>query len=169
MYQDYLGASTRASRADINLGLMLTAEDYYLGYAMQDVTKGRLLSAGDDYLRNTYAHQHVVQAGYRTALSEQFGLIANGIYRYDEFLKETVEGQLKAVFSNTFWAGAGYRHGLAYSLQAGVRLHQLKIGYVYESPAGDASYIGRGTNEIMLTYNLIPVKYPKYSRSVTMW
>jgi len=169
MFQDYLGSTGRASKADINLGLVLTSDNFYVGYAMQDVLGGKAVSGGDDYLNNTYARQHVVQAGYRVAASEQVGLVANAIYRYDKYLDETVEGQLKGVFSNTFWASAGYRKEQAYTLGAGARLGQFKVGYVYEAPVQDAKHISRSTNEVTLTYNLVSVKYPKYGRTVTMW
>ncbi|GAB3822029.1 PorP/SprF family type IX secretion system membrane protein [Pontibacter rugosus] len=169
MFQDYLGNTSRASKADVNLGLTLTSDHFYVGYAMQDVLKGKAVNGGDDYLDNTYARQHVVQAGYRTAVSEQFGLVANAIYRYDDYLEETVEGQLKGVFANTFWASAGYRKDQAYTLGAGARLNQFKIGYMYEAPVQDAKHISRSTNEITLTYNLVQVKYPKSGRTVTMW
>ncbi|SFH16857.1 PorP/SprF family type IX secretion system membrane protein [Pontibacter chinhatensis] len=169
IFQDYLGSTGRTGKADVNLGLTMSTDDFYLGYAMQDVLGGKLLQRGDSYLDGTYARHHVVQAGYRTALSEQVGLVANSVFRYDDFLKETVEGQLKGVFANTFWASAGYRKDLAYTFGAGARLSQFQVSYIYEAPVQDAGYMGRATNEVSLTYNLIPVKYPKYSRKITLW
>ena len=168
-YAGLFGQDNRTAKADLNLGLMLTAENYYIGYAMQDVTKGKLITTGDNYLKDTFQQQHVIQAGYRTALSDDFGLVANAIYRYDAAQKETMEGQLKGVYQNTIWAGAGYRKDLAYSLTAGLRLNQLKIAYVYENPVRDASQINKSTNEISLSYNLAPVKHTKQSRQVTIW
>jgi type IX secretion system PorP/SprF family membrane protein len=168
-FESFKGQSGKIGKVDLNMGLMLTAENFYLGYAMQDITQGKVLTTGDDYLTNTFSHHHVVQAGYRNALSDQVGIVVNGLYRYDEKLGETTEGQVKGVYQNTFWIGAGYRNDLAYSVNGGVRMGQLKIGYVYEVPTGSAQYINKPTNEIMLTYNLIPVKYPKYSKQVTIW
>ncbi|WP_207434259.1 PorP/SprF family type IX secretion system membrane protein [Sabulibacter ruber] len=167
-FAEYLGRENRVGKLDVNLGAMLTGEDFYLGYALQDVSQGSLTS-GDDFMENTYALQHVAQAGYRTALSEQVGLVANGIFRYDSKQKETTEVQAKAVFQNIIWAGGGYRHNLAYTLNAGIRLNQFRVGYVLEMPTGDASHVGRNTSEFMVTYNLFSVKYPKLGKKVTMW
>ncbi|GAA4313111.1 PorP/SprF family type IX secretion system membrane protein [Nibribacter koreensis] len=167
-YLDYLGKENRANKLDVNLGVMLTGQDAYLGYALQDIAKGEV-SSGDEFMEGTYAMQHVVQAGYRTAVSEHIGFVANGIFRYDSFQKETTEVQAKAVFQNVFWAGGGYRHNLAYTVNAGVRLNQFKVGYVLEMPTGDAQHIGKNTSEFMVTYNLFPVKYPKLGKKVTMW
>lgn len=167
-FENFNGQSAKVGKFDLNMGLMLTAENFYVGYAMQDVLKGKM-TTGDNYLNNSFPQQHVLQAGYRTAVSEQIGLVANGLYRYDEKLQDTMEGQLKAVYQNMLWVGAGYRKDLAYSLQGGVRLNQLRVGYVYELPTADARYMDKATNEIMLTYNLIPVKYPKYGKKVSIW
>ncbi|MCJ8166671.1 PorP/SprF family type IX secretion system membrane protein [Pontibacter sp. E15-1] len=169
MYQDHVGSRAKASKADVNLGLTLTSDNFYVGYAMQDVLAGKGITGGDDYLDGTYTRQHVAQAGYRTALTEQFGLVTNAVYRYDKYLDETVEAQLKGVFANTFWASAGYRKDLAYTFGAGARLGQLKVGYVYEMQVQDAKSISQSANEVTLTYNLLPVKYPKYGKKVTMW
>ncbi|MEJ8803275.1 PorP/SprF family type IX secretion system membrane protein [Pontibacter sp. H249] len=168
-YQDALGQNNRLGKLDLNFGLMLTADKYYVGYAMQDVGEEGLVTMGDDYLKGMYTRKHIAQAGYRTAVTDQVGVVLNGIYQYDDKLKETVEVQAKGVYQNTFWVGGGYRKDLAYTLNAGVRLDQLKIGYVYEAPTNDAKAIGRSTNEIMLTFNLLPVKYPKYSKTVNIW
>lgn len=167
-FENFNGQSAKIGKLDLNMGLMLTADNFYVGYAMQDILKGKMRT-GDDYLNTSFPQHHVVQAGYRAALSEQIGVVVNGLYRYDEKLEETMEGQLKAVYQNMLWVGAGYRKDLAYSLQGGVRLNQLRVGYVYELPVANARYIDKATNEIMLTYNLIPVKYPKYGKKVTIW
>lgn len=168
-YQDAMGQNNRLSKLDLNMGLMLTHDNYYVGYAMQDVAEEGLLTTGDDFLEGLYTRKHIAQAGYRTAVTEQIGVVVNGIYQYDDKLKETVEGQVKAVYQNMLWVGGGYRKDLAYTLNAGIRLDQLRVGYVYETPTSDAKAIGRNTNEIMLTFNLLPVKYPKYGKQVNIW
>ena len=168
-FQDMLGRRSSVNKFDLNLGLMLTDEDFYVGYAMQDVTSGNMLTSGDDHFPDMFPRTHVVQVGYRKAVTEQFGVVANGMYQYNDRLQETLEGQLKAVYQNTFWLGAGYRHNLAYNLTTGLRLNQLKIAYVYETPIRDALYLNKATNEISLTYNLFQVKHPKFSNQVSMW
>ncbi|MBB6611547.1 PorP/SprF family type IX secretion system membrane protein [Pontibacter sp. Tf4] len=168
-FEGLAGQKGNVNRVDLNMGLMLTAENYYLGYAMQDITKGKIMTSGDDYLQNNVPQHHIVQAGFRAPVTDQFGVVVNSIYRYDSKLEETLEGQVKGVYQNMLWLGVGYRKDQAFSVNAGLRLSQLKIGYVYETPTADARYINKATNEIMFTYNLIPVKYPKYSKKVTMW
>jgi type IX secretion system PorP/SprF family membrane protein len=145
---------------DVNAGLMLTDKHFYLGYAIQDLAKGKLIN-GEQYYQDTYPLHHVIQAGYRRGLTDEFGLVFNGIYRYDSKLNETVEGQLKGVWDNTFWFGAGYRHDLAITLITGVRIDQFRIGFAHEMATGKADGINAATNEVMITYHLVPLKFAK--------
>lgn len=168
-FQGVLGQRLRQGKLDLNLGWTLTAENFYIGYAMQDVTKGGILSGGDEFLQELYTRKHLVQAGYRTALTDEFGLVTNAMLQYDGRLKESAELQAKAVYQNMLWLGGGYRQDLAWSATAGIRLEQFRIGYAYELPVQNARHVSRSTNEISLTYNLIPVKYPKYGKQVTIW
>jgi type IX secretion system PorP/SprF family membrane protein len=167
--QQYMNQANNSGKFDINIGLMATADHFYAGYALKDAMKGKLIKSGVDPMEDTYRFQHIIQAGYRTALSDHFGLIVNGLFQYDERINETLEGQVKGIFHNVFWVGAGYRHDLALTMNTGFRFHQFRIGYAYETPIGKAQFMNSATNELMITYNIIPVKYPKLSRVVSMW
>jgi type IX secretion system PorP/SprF family membrane protein len=153
-HQHLLNHNNRKSRIDMNLGIALSSGNYYFAYALQDAARNGFIRTGDDFMEESYSRKHVLQAGYRTSLSKQFGLVVNGLYLYDKLHKETAEVQLKGVYDNMLWAGAGYRKDLAFNFTAGVRLNQLQLGYAYEMPAGDASAIPNNTNEIVISYRL---------------
>ncbi|OKL38399.1 PorP/SprF family type IX secretion system membrane protein [Pontibacter flavimaris] len=157
-FSHVLGGENRSGRADINLGLSLTGDNFYLGYAMMEVTEGKLASSGGDYLNDFYARRHVGQIGYRQSITDVLGLTINGIYQHDNVNKSTLEGQLKAVYDNLFWVSGGYRNDLAYTLGAGLRLNQLAIGYTYETPTQEARAIDKATNEVTLSYHLSALK-----------
>ena len=152
-----LGSENRSGKADINLGLSLTGQNFYVGYAMTDVTEGKVAIGGSDLLGDFYKRRHVAQAGFRQRVSQLVGLTVNGIYQYDNNFKSTLEGQLKAVYDNLFWVSGGYRTDLAYTMGAGLRLNQLAIGYTYETPTQDAKAIGKSTNEVTLSFYLAPL------------
>ncbi|RDV11943.1 type IX secretion system membrane protein PorP/SprF [Pontibacter diazotrophicus] len=160
-----LGNRSRISKFDLNLGLMLTSERYYLGYAMHEVTKDRMIY-GDSFLKDLYTRRHIAQAGYRTAVTEQVGLAVNGIYQYDRNLEGAVEGQLKAIYRNMFWVGGGYRRDEAYSFNAGLLVNQLRLAYAYEVPTA-ARYTSMNTSEVALSFYLAPVQ--RNSRQVVIW
>lgn len=166
--QEFMNSNAPARRLDFNIGLMVTGEDFYAGYALQDAARGGLTS-GEDFLKNSRSHQHIIQAGYRRAVNDRIGVIANSLLRYDSNLGETIEGQLKGVFYNAGWVGFGYRHKLAYSINLGVRVQQFKIGFVRELPTGNARNISTGTNEIILTYDLLSGNHSAQMKKLTMW
>ncbi len=168
-YIDVLGNSNRSGALDMNLGLALVSARYYLGYAMQDITAGSVVSTGDDFLNDFYTRKHALQAGYRANVSEQFGFTLNGIYQYDKNIRSTVEGQVKAIYQDTFWAGGGYRNDQAYNLSAGLHLNQLSVGYTYETPVQDARAINKATNEITLSYNLLPGNNKSHHKHPQIW
>ncbi len=161
-FQDVLGQKSRIGKLDLNLGLALVTSNFYLGYALQDITEGDYVTLGDDFLQSFYLRKHMAQVGYRALLSEQVGVVVNGIFQYDDMLQETVEGQLKLIYQNMLWAGGGYRKSQAYNITAGVLLERLSIGYAYENPVQDARSINKGTNEVFISYRLAQ---PKTSRA----
>lgn len=168
-FEDVMGKMNRTNKADLNLGITIAGDNFYAGYAIQDISKGKLLSGGDDYLEESFSQRHIAQAGYRVGVSEVFGIVASAMYRYDETWKGTAEGQLKGVFQNLFWLGGGYRNDLTYNMGAGILIDRLKIAYVYEAPSDEGWNLNQGTNEVSLTYNLVPFKYKKNITPIFMW
>ncbi len=163
--QQYM-QNSRNGRLDMNLGMALSGENFYLGYAMHDVTKGAAqFNKETDVVRYTY--KHIFQAGYRVAVSEQFGVVANGVYQYDQVRGGNMEGQLKGVFCNKVWLGVAYRHRLAYSFNVGLQLQKVKVGYAYEVPTGDAQ-LAMQTSELMLSYQLGSAS-KTLSNSLSIW
>ena len=166
--QRYLNQTSKSGRLDFNIGLALSGQDFYAGYAMQNI-RGGLGGHKNDFFRNNSKIHYIVQGGYRRAMSDKLGLIFNGLFRFDNQLKETIEGQVKGVFYNTAWMGIGYRASLAYTLNVGFRMKQFQIGYSYEMPTGDAQMTGSGTNEIMVTYDLQKIVHPRLTRIMSIW
>lgn len=148
-------ASEGLNRLGLNLGLALAADDFYIGYSMQDAVQHA--RSGKEYFGDTYGLQHVGQAGFRKGLTDKLGLVANALYRYDNNLKGLAEGQLKAVYNNAVWVGGGYRQDLAYTFSAGFRLQQLQLGYSRDVATGNANGVYKGGNELTLSYSLAPV------------
>ncbi|MFT4092731.1 MAG: PorP/SprF family type IX secretion system membrane protein [Niabella sp.] len=149
-----------------NIGVALTAKDFYAGYALCDAFKHG--SGNASYYNSRYIIQHAAQAGYRYAFSNAFGLVANAVYRYDAHQKGVAEGQLKTVFRNTFWAGAGYRQDIAYTFNAGIRIKQLKLEYYRELYTHQTDGLHRGGNEAVLSYNFTPV-FKKAKKALDIW
>jgi type IX secretion system PorP/SprF family membrane protein len=168
-YRNVIGNNSKINKADLNVGLALTSSNFMLGYSLQDVTKGSVFTSGDDYLEDMYSMKHNLMTGYRTNLSDKTGIIVNTLYQYDKHNKGVAEGQIKGAYDNIFWVGAGYRQKLAYHITAGIRFHQLIIGYAYETPVSNNSVLNQPSNEVSLSYNLINLNKNKTSTRVSLW
>lgn len=168
LLQNYVNQTSRSGRIDFNIGAALSGQDFYAGYAMQNI-RGSFRDNKTDFFKNNSNMNFSLQGGYRSVVSDKVGLIFNGLFRFDSQLKETIEGQVNGVFYNTAWLGVGYRSSLAYSLNVGFRMNQLQIGYAYEVPAGQAQMTSSGTNEIMVTYDLKKIIYPRLTRQMSIW
>lgn len=168
-YKDVLGRNNGISKIDLNIGLALTSSKFYLGYSVQDITEGKFIISGDDFLKDMYVRRHIIQGGYRTGVSEQLGVVVNSIYQFDELHEDLLEGQVKVVYNNTLWIGTGYRNDLAYNIGAGFRLNQLSIAYAYETPVQEAQAIRKATNEISISYNLFSSKKQRQDKQVMIW
>ncbi|SFH04415.1 PorP/SprF family type IX secretion system membrane protein [Pontibacter chinhatensis] len=172
-FADVLGSENRSGRADINLGLSLTGQHFYVGYALLDVTEGKVASSGNELLGDLYKRRHVAQVGFRQSITDLVGISLSGIYQHDSQQKSVTEGQVKAIYNNLFWVGGGYRHEMAYTLGAGLRLNQLGIGYTYETPTQDARAIDKSTNEVTLSFYLNPAGQSngngRKSSRLTIW
>ncbi|HEY0670274.1 MAG TPA: PorP/SprF family type IX secretion system membrane protein [Sphingobacteriaceae bacterium] len=140
------------NKLGVNAGVAVRAADYYIGYALTDLIEENL--SDNTIFQDLYAMQHVVQAGYRRALTQSFGVIVNGIYRYDERQKSIAEAQVKGVYNNMLWIGAGYRNDLAYTVNAGIRFSQFKIGYSREVNSSSINGAFNSANEFTLSYNI---------------
>ncbi|MGV3541323.1 MAG: PorP/SprF family type IX secretion system membrane protein [Rufibacter sp.] len=165
-YDNFLYGKERIHRYGVNLGIALTASNYFLGYAVQDLVQGSF--SENDYLKDMNAMQHIVQAGFRHGITDQLGVVVNGMYRFDSNEEGLYEAQLKGVYNNFFWASAGYRQDLAYTFGGGIRLKQLNIGYTREVATGKSENVMNSANEIMLSYNLAPV-LTSVGKALTIW
>lgn len=161
-YTRLINGANNANLYGINVGVALTGGDYYIAYALNDAIQKE--SADNQNIASLPTMQHSVQAGYRREVAKSIGLIINGIYRYEKNQKGVAEVQLKGVFNNTFWIGAGYRNNLAYTFNAGVRIKQLQVGYVREISSGTGS-VHQGGNEITLSYNFSSV----FGKKLSIW
>ncbi len=168
-YTRLMGQNNRSGKLDLNLGLGLSAGNFYVGYAMQGITKGKLLSTGEDYLQDMFERRHIGQVGYRADLTPDLGLIVNGIYQHDSYYDATLEGQLKAVYQQFLWAGAGYRNNQAFTATAGIKLNNLEVSYLYESPVADAETIDKPTNEVTVAYILRAKRNNSPNRPLQIW
>ena len=152
LVSQYLNRFAGMDILDFNLGIALTHRNYYLSYAVQNVNEGKI-SGGDIFL-DRKPRVSIVQAGYRSRVSEQLILATNVMYRKQSDLPDNVELNVKGIILDKFWIGAGHRVNYANNFQFGLLLEKFRFGYVYELPILKSYLLPNTTHELMLTFSI---------------
>jgi len=148
----YLGSFADMQILDFNLGMALTHNNYYISYGIHNVNRGRF-STGDNFMDGR-PMAHMVQAGLRGALTDNIALIGNGFYRQQEGQPDNIELNVKTLFMDKLWLGAGHRVNYANNFQAGFIMPTLRVGYLYELPIQSAGMMNGNVHEFMVIFHL---------------
>lgn len=148
----YYGGFANMNVIDFNLGMALTHPNYYVSYGLHNVNKGSI-SSGDVFMERK-PMINIAQAGYRNEFTEDLTLMMNGMWRIQEDLPDNLEFNLKVLFYDKFWIGAGHRVDYANNAQIGMLLGRMRFGYVYEWQSLKSYLIPNPTHEFMLSFRL---------------
>lgn len=149
---EYLGKVSDQQFLDFNLGISLTHPNYYFGYSIQRINSGRI-SGGDSFL-DRFPKEHMIQAGYRQDLSQDFEVSTDFLYRSWEGGRDILDFNLRLLMKKTVWLGFGHRFDFASNVQGGIKIKRLKFGYVYEFPSSTNYLLPGNIQEFMLSYQL---------------
>lgn len=159
----YLGSFAQMGIVDLNLGMSLTHESYYLSYGTHNVNQGSL-SNGDVFM-DQRPFVNIIQAGYRSRVTENFAIIANGMFRSQKDLPANVELNVKGLLYNKVWIGGGHRVDYANHIQMGIIMGKLNLGYVYEFPQQRSYLLPNPTHELMVSLRL----FNRDAEGLTIW
>lgn len=148
----YIGGFANLSIVDFNLGLSLTHPNYYFSYGMHNVNQGSF-SKGDMFISKK-PMVSIAQGGYRNSITDQMSVIFNTMWRSQDNLPDNLEFNMKFLFYDKFWVGAGHRVDYANSAQLGMLMGKMRFGYVYEWPTLKSYLLPNPTHEFMLSIRL---------------
>lgn len=137
---------------DFNLGIAVTHNNYYFSTAVHNVNKGRI-NGGDAFMEQK-PRVLILQAGYRSELTENLMIATNAMYRGQNDLPDNIEVNFKVLMAKRIWLGGGHRFNYAHNFQLGVVMDRFRVGYIYEMPMLRAYLLPNTTHEFMLTFSL---------------
>jgi len=152
---------------DFNLGMALTHENFFASYAVHNVNQGKF-NRGEAFM-DRKAPVNVIMAGYREAVSPSLAMSTNIIYRTQSDLPDHLELNVKMLFAETFWFGAGHRVTYANNFQLGFVLPQLRIGYIYELPMNRSYLLPNITHEFTLSFSVFKPGRMRGDERVMIW
>lgn len=109
----------------------------------------------DEFEQGFTAERHFYAAGaQRFRLSRTFEIQPSAMLRYLANAPVQIDGQIAAIFNQTFYAAVGYRHGDSIALMLQYALTEnWTFGYGFDLTT-TALWINSGTHEVFLGYNL---------------
>lgn len=163
----YINGFANMQVLDFNIGMALTHPKYYASYAMHNVNQGAL-SSGDVFM-DRKAPVSIIQAGYRSMVTENFGIASNFMYRSQSDLPDNIEFNLKAILMDKIWVGAGHRVDYANNFQFGIIFPSLRVGYVYEMPSVRAYLLPNTTHEFLAVFPIFRKNIRADKDEVLIW
>jgi type IX secretion system PorP/SprF family membrane protein len=148
----YINQYANMQILDFNAGFALTHQNYYFAYGVQNVASGRV-NRGDVFI-DKRPFVNVFQTGFKQALSSQFSILTNFLYRTQSDLPANFEGNIKVMMMDKFWLGVGHRVSYANSYQLGFLMSNIRFGYAYEMPVSKSYLIPNPTHEFMVSFYL---------------
>jgi len=148
----YVGGFSDMNIVDLNMGMSVTHPNYYVSYAVHNINQGRA-SSGEIFI-DKKPSVSIAQAGYRNRFSEQTTFIGNAMWRSQSDLPDNIEFNVKMLFYDKFWIGAGHRVDYANNAQLGILMGKLRFGYVYEWPMLQSYLLPSPTHEFMVSVRL---------------
>ena len=156
----YVGGFADMSVLDLNMGMSVTHPNYYASYAVHNINRGSA-SSGDIFM-DKKPSVSIAQAGYRNRFSEQTTFIGNAMWRSQSDLPDNIEFNVKMLFYDKFWIGAGHRVDYANNAQLGILMGNVRFGYVYEWPMLQSYLLPNPTHEFMVSFSL-------FGEGATVW
>ncbi|ERM80214.1 membrane protein [Rhodonellum psychrophilum GCM71 = DSM 17998] len=163
----YVNGFANMQVLDLNIGMALTHQKFYVSYAMHNINQGAL-SSGDIFMERK-APVSVIQAGYRSMVTENFGLALNLMHRFQNDLPDNTEFNLKAILMDKIWLGAGHRVNYANNFQLGLIFPVVRIGYVYELPSSKSYLLPNTTHEFLAVFPIFRKNFRTTKDEVLIW
>lgn len=137
---------------DARAGIHLNAEDWYVGLSVPQIANNNVDLYSENTAGNSTLQTHLfLTAGYRYALSDDFMLEPNVMFKYVAPTPFKLDVSLRGMYKDVVWIGANYRNNDAVSAMVGFKvLDKILIAYSHDFSTTDIRNYSTGTHEVML-------------------
>lgn len=136
---------------DFNFGASWTTADYYVGFAMTNLTRGALMFANTttEVKRRELGH-FFLTGGYKFQLSRDWILEPSAFLKSSDMFSKSIQMDLTArvYYMNDYWAGVSWRTGDAIIAMAGLKYDRCYLAYAVDFTLTDLRRRSYGTHEI---------------------
>lgn len=149
-YQAFLASGAVSNNFDVNAGMTLYSQRFYLGYAVQRLL-GNPIFNNDEVNFEKQAIGHVVSAGYVLPLGADYLFLPSVATTINPGLPSIVDISAKIRYQKSYWLGLNYRDSRALSIMGGVFINErYSLSYSYDFSFNEVSQYMQGSHEIVL-------------------
>lgn len=152
-YQQLLAQGGRNTYFDINPGIALYNNSWFITYSAQNALRNPL--SKDEVLAFDEAIDHHILLGLKINLSEKNRMTPTFYYVKNDMIDDYWETNVRMIFQEKPWFGVSYRSTKALVFMAGVFANNLfNISYSYDYLLSNLNNYTNGSHEIHLGFML---------------
>lgn len=164
-YQAYLAQQGRITNLDVNAGIFLRNENFYVGYSAKRLLQNELFATIND-IEATEEIEHYGMLGLRFQVNNTLLITPGAFLKYTPSGSVLYDVNVRVKYDELLWLGASYRNTETVIAMAGLNLNNLvNLGYSYDLGIGDINDFRSGVHEVGLGFML----FNKKDTSPYMW
>ena len=153
-YDAYLAEGTSKTLFDLNFGMLLYSEDFFVGYSVEQLLRNEF--GNEDATSDTQLSlHHFISAGYNFRLTREWTLTPSALFRKTEIAPGSYDFNVKIDYREKFWAGTSYRYDNAIVMMFGAFVtDNVKFGYSFDLATTEIQQYSSLSHEFYLGFVL---------------
>lgn len=158
VYQAYLAQQGRITNFDVNAGIFVRNELFYVGYSANRLVQNEIF-ANVEEISATPQMEHYGMLGLRLNVNNNLMVIPGALVRYVSNEPLIYDLNLRMRYNDILWLGASYRNTQTVVAMAGITISNfINLGYSYDLGLADVNDFTSGVHEIGLGFMLFNQK-----------
>ncbi|MFZ5551911.1 MAG: type IX secretion system membrane protein PorP/SprF [Bacteroidota bacterium] len=158
----FTSATPTFAMPNFKAGLYFFTPKFYAGFSVPNLLENKIIYATEYQGKtefNAKAIHYYLNAGYSFKVSEKFDLNVSTMVKNVSGAPMQLDGNVMGVFNKKFGIGASYRTSKELIGLVNFQVHpSWKIAYGYDFNFDQIGNYSNGSHEIMVIFNLVPVK-----------
>lgn len=153
-YEAYLAQQGRVANFDLNSGIFVYSEKFYVGYSATRLLQNEIY-ANIQEISGKQVVTHYGLVGLRFNLNPNVAVLPGALVKYNGISPLLYDLNLRLKFNELAWIGASYRNTDIIAGMAGFSINNfINFSYSYDYGFAEVSTFSSNTHEIMLGFIL---------------
>jgi type IX secretion system PorP/SprF family membrane protein len=148
------GATETTFVPDANFGAYLYNENYFVGFAAQQLIQFKINIGDNDKNENQMVRHYFLTGGYNFIVSDAVDIQPSILLKGTERSPFQLDFNVKAFYKRNYWLGFSYRSDDALIALLGVKVDKYYVGYAFDYTLSKIKNYSSGSHEIMIGINI---------------